>query len=159
MFASVGGFMKFVIIVLMLTQFAFGETIREKEIKDEMLSRVNTLILKAEEGKTAVKTGNVEPICKVINEFFKILPDHLLAIGTRMNLLNGKVMKMENETKTLLIYTHQKHNICDNDPKQLDLEELDKKFSKMGKMFKDQRRRIEKSDTNYNNIYNYYYEF
>jgi hypothetical protein len=150
-----------IFLLLLLSQFTFAQTLKEKKIKQEMLDRVETLIVKSQEARTALKTEDVVTACGRISDLFVILPDHLISIGTRMNLFDPDVIKMENETKMILIYIHQRKNICETGEtgENLDIGETDKKLRSMIKAFEKQRKRIKKSDTDYENTYNYYYEF
>lgn len=151
----------FILVLMLATQFSFAQTLREKKIKEEMLSRVDTLIAKTQEGREALDSEDVIKACDIIDELFKILPDHLVSIGTRMNLFDSKIIKMENETKMFLIDTHMRSNICSVGERgeNLDIGETDKQLKKMNKSFKKQKKTIKKKDTDYNNTYNYYYEF
>lgn len=147
--------------LLLLSQLALAESVRGKRIKEEMLTRVDNLILQIEESREALDRADVITACQKINDIFKIIPKHLVAIGTSMNLLDSKVIRMEQETKMFLIYMHQRSNICAQGEtgEYLDLEETDKKLKSMRKMLEKQRKLIRKRDTDYENTYHYYYEF
>jgi hypothetical protein len=151
----------FILLLLMIGQVASAQTLKEKKLKQEMLGRVDTLIEKSQQAREALKTEDVVLACKKINELFKILPDHLISIGTSMNLFDPKVIKMENETKMFLIDMHQRSNICamGETGENLDIGKTDKKFKEMIKAFGKQKKKIKKSDVDYENTYNYYYEF
>lgn len=156
--------MKFglMLVILLASQLSFSQTIREKKVKEEMLGRVDTLIQFVEEGQEALKKEEMSEVCGRIEDLFKLLPDHLVAIGTRMNLFDPKVIKMEHETKSTLIEMHQHKNICHSSNvvgENLDLKKTKKKFKEMLSMFEKQKKRIKKSDTGYENTYNYWYEF
>jgi hypothetical protein len=159
----VGGYMQLRLIILMLflSPFAFGQSLKDKRIKEEMLNRVDTLTEKVQITRDYLKQEDVVLACKTINEIFKILPDHLVSIGTRMNLFDPQVINMEHETKLFLIYVHQRSNICAQGEtgENLDISEVDKKFKSTKKIFEKQKKKIKKSDTTYENLYNYYYEF
>ena len=77
-----------------------------------MLKRVDSMVGKMGEGRQALERLDVELACKKINEIFKILPDHLMGIGTKMNMFDGKVQKIEKQSREMLIDFHQKSNIC-----------------------------------------------
>lgn len=156
--------MKFglMLVLLLVSQLSMADTIRGRQLKDEMVTRLDSLITKISDGRDALEQEDVAKTCEIINEVFKLLPDHLVSIGTRMNLLNSKVIRMEQETKMFLIYIHQRSNICasSNEPGiNLDLKETKKKLKNMSKMLVKQKKLIKKSSTEYNNTYNYYYEF
>jgi hypothetical protein len=159
----IGGFMPIRLIILMLfmSQLAFGQSLKEKRIKEEMLTRVDHLIEKVQQTRSYLKNEEVALSCKTINDIFKILPEHLMSIGTRMNLFDPQVINMEQETKMLLIYIHQRSNICNvgETGENLDIDETDKKMKSAKKMLDKQKKEIKKSDTNFENLYNYYYEF
>lgn len=155
--------MKFgLMLALFLTsQVTFAQSIKERKVKEEMLSRADSLITKIEEARASLEKEEVSAACDKIDEIFKLLPEHLIGIGTRMNLFDPAVIRMENESKMHLIYIHQRHNICNNGIRgeNLDLSETDKKLKSMKKAIEKQKKKIKKSDTDYENTYNYYYEF
>lgn len=158
-----GGIMKSAIIMAMLliTQITSAQTLREKKVKLEMLDRVDGLISKVVEARVALKKEDVVLACDKIDELFKILPDHLMAVGTNMDLFDPKIVKMENESKMFLIDVHMRSNICSRGERgeNLDIKETDKKLKKMKSALEKQKKRIKKEDTNYSNSYSYYYEF
>lgn len=126
-----------------------------------MLDRISNLIKIIDDTRSQLDRQDAENACLGINQLFTLIPDHLIAIGTRMNMLNSKILMMENETKLFLMYTHQRKNICSQGVggEYLDLGETRQKLKSMKKMLEKQSKLIKKSDTNYNNSYRYYYEF
>lgn len=148
-------------VLLLTSQMTSAQTLREKKVKEEMLSRADVLITKINEARISLDKEEVAAACDKIDEIFKLLPDHLVGIGTHMNLFDPAVIKMENESKMHLIYIHQRHNICNNGVRgeYLDMGETDKKLKSMKKAIEKQKKKIKKSDTDYENTYNYYYEF
>lgn len=147
--------------LLLASQVTFAQTLKEKRVKEEMLKRADSLITKIDEARASLNKEEVAAACDKIDEIFKILPDHLVGIGTNMNLFDPVVIRMENESKMHLIYIHQRHNICNNGIRgeYLDMGETDKKLKSMKKAIEKQKKKIKKSDTDYENTYNYYYEF
>jgi hypothetical protein len=150
-----------IVFTLLMSQFSFAETMKERRIKEEMLTRVDTLVIKVDEGREALAKEDVISACQKVEDLFGLLPKHLVSIGTKMNLFDKNVIKMERETKVFLIDMHMTSNICKSgkDAENLDMEKTDTKFKNMRKAFVKQKKRIQKSDTNYENVYNYYYEF
>lgn len=150
-----------ILVTLLMTQMVFAETLRDRKIKEEMLTRVDSLIQKVEAGQTGLKSEDMAKTCDSVDELFKALPDHLVAIGTKMDLLKGKIIKMENETKLFLIDMHMRSNICNVGERgeNLDIKETEKQFKKMLKGLKKQKKIISKSETNFENSYQYHYEF
>lgn len=155
--------MKFALMLVLLlsTQLGLSQTLREKRIKEEMLDRLDSLVFMIDESREALKREDVVTACHKINEIFRLLPDHLVAIGTRMNIFDSKVMRMENETKMFLIYIHQRKNICSfgETGENLDIGETSKKLKSMGKKLKKQKKKISRKETSFENSYHYYYEF
>jgi hypothetical protein len=155
--------MKFglMLTLLLASQITFAQTLKEKKVKEEMLLRADSLITKITEARVSLDKEEVVAACDKIDEIFKLLPDHLIGIGTHMNLFDPDVIKMENESKMHLIYIHQRHNICNNGQRgeSLDMGETDKKLKSMKKAIEKQKKKIKKADTDYENTYNYYYEF
>jgi predicted RNase H-like nuclease (RuvC/YqgF family) len=147
--------------MLLVSQLSFAESLKERKVKQEMLDRVDTLTTKLQEGENALDKEDVLAACKNIDEAFKIMPDHLVGIGTKMDLFNSKVIKMEKESKMHLIYLHTASNTCSREETgiNLDIEETQKKLKSMRKALVKQRKKIKKLDTGFANTYNYYYEF
>lgn len=147
--------------LLLVSQIGFAQTLKEKRIKSEMLDRVDSLIAKTVDARAALKKEDVVLACDKIDEMFKLLPDHLMAVGTNMDLFDAKIVKMENESKMFLIDIHMRSNTCAQGERgeNLDIKETDKKLKKMKSALEKQKKKIKKEDTNYNNSYSYYYEF
>ncbi len=150
-----------VLVMLLVSQLSLAQTLKEKKVKLEMLERTDALITKVKEAKIFLGNEDVAGTCEVINVIFKLYPDHLIAIGTKMNIFDGSIVRMENETKMSLIYFHQQSNVCSRGTggEYLDIGATKKKLKSIGKQLDKQRKKIKKSDTNYENTYNYYYEF
>ncbi len=149
------------LMLLLVSQLSFAETLKERKVKQEMLDRADVLIAKVSEAKLALDKEDVVLTCSKINEIFRLYPDHLIGIGTRMNIFDGTVIKMENATKMSLIYFHKQSNICARGEtgEHLDIGETKKRLKAIGKELEKQKKKIKKSDTDYENTYNYYYEF
>lgn len=147
--------------LLLTSQVTFAQSLKEKKVKEEMLLRTDSLMTKIDEARASLDKEEVASACDKIDEIFKLLPDHLVSIGTRMNLFDPAVIRMENESKMHLIWIHQRHNICNNGTRgeNLDIGDTDKKLKSMKKQLEKQKKKIKKSDTDYENTYNYYYEF
>ncbi len=150
-----------VLLLLLVSQLSFAQTLKEKKVKQEMLDRADVLIGKVSEARLALDKEDVVTTCERINELFKLYPDHLVGIGTRMNIFDGSIVKMENEAKMSLIYFHQQSNVCARGEtgEYLDIGETKKKLKSIRKELEKQKKKIKKSDTDYENTYNYYYEF
>jgi hypothetical protein len=154
--------MKFILMLMVvLAPYGYTQSLHDRKIKEEMLSRTDTLLLKIEEGQNALEREDVSLACKKINQIFNILPNHLISIGSRMNMFHTQVIKMENQTKSFLIYIHQQSNTCKmGEPGEyLNITEVHKRFHSAYKMLEKQRADIKKMDTDFENVYNYYYEF
>ena len=155
--------MKFglMLILVLASQVTFAQSIKEKKTKEEMLKRVDTLVLKIDETRGLLEKEEVAGACDRIDEIFALLPKHIMGVGTNMNLFDPKVIDMTQESKLHLIWIHQRHNICNNGVRgeDLDLSDTSKKLKSMKKQLEKQRKKISKSDTDYNNTYDYYYEF
>lgn len=142
-------------------QLSFAQSLKEKREKKEILDRLELIIGHVEKARAALDEEDVSSTCDHIQDIFKILPNHLVAIGTKMNFFDRKVIKMEEETRNFLIETHRKKLICSKGIKgeNLDLGETSSDLKKMQKSLKKQVKLIEKLDTDYQNNYNYWYEF
>ena len=129
--------MKFILMLMVvLAPYGYTQSLHDRKIKEEMLSRTDTLLLKIEEGQNALEREDVSLVCKKINQIFNILPNHLISIGSRMNMFHPQVIKMENQTKSFLIYIHQQSNICKmgETGEYLNITEVLKKFHSAHKM-------------------------
>ena len=151
----------FMLIVLLVSQFSYSKSLHEKKNKQEMIDRVQSIISNISGARLALEKEDPSKACESIYKIFQMYPDHLMGIGTRMNLLDRGVSKIENESKSQLIYFHQLSNTCDRGERgeHLDMESVDKNFKSIVKKLEKQKKKIQKSDTDYENIYNYYYEF
>jgi hypothetical protein len=148
------------LILLCMTQIALAKSLNDRRVKEEMLTRVETLIEKTDAARELVKTEDPVGAFKVIGEIFRIIPDHLLAVGTRMDMTDRRVIRMEQETKMILVYVHQQVNTCAQDNgDHLDLLESAKKLRSMRRAFNKQKRKIRRSEVDFQNTYNYSYEF
>ncbi|WP_408096156.1 hypothetical protein ACJVC5_14045 [Peredibacter sp. HCB2-198] len=155
--------MKFglLLICLLAGQMSFAQTMREKKIKEEMLSRVDALIEKAEATRTLLEKEDVVGACGKVQEMFEIYPEHLKAIGSHMDLFNSKNVTAKNQALEHLIFVHRQSLICKQgkDSEYVDLGKLDKKMKSMIKELKKHSKVIKKGDTNYENTFYYEYEF
>ncbi len=154
--------MKFALslVLLCMTQMALAKSLSDRRVKEEMLTRVDTLIEKSDATRDLVKNEDPAGACKVIGEIFRIIPEHLVAVGTRMDMTDRRIIRIEQETRMMLVYVHQQVNTCAQDNgDHLDLEESAKKFRSMRRAFAKQKRKIRRSDVDFQNTYNYNYEF
>ncbi len=148
------------LVLLFMTQLALAKSLNDRRVKEEMLTRVDTLIEKSNAARGLVKDEDPAGACKLIGEIFGILPAHLVAVGSRMDMTDRRVIRMEQETKMMLVYVHQQVNTCAQDNgDHLDLVESSKKLRSMRRAFTRQKRKIRRSDVNFQNVYNYSYEF
>lgn len=154
--------MLFTLMLVLSAQLSLAETIKSKKIKEEMLTRADTLIQKSDEGRELAKKEKMDEVCVVLNDIFDILPDQLISIGTHMDIGDSKIIKLERETRMYLMQVHYNSNLCKNDGNKgesLQIKDTEKLFKSMKKDFEKHKKRIKKSDTDFENSYNYYYEF
>jgi hypothetical protein len=150
-----------ILACLMLSNISLAQSLRDKRIKQEMLDRVDTLVTKINEVMSSLEREDPVMGCNTLSDIFKLVPDHLMGIGTRMNLFDPAVIKMEHESKLDLIEVHKLINICNNGVygENVDLKGTVKFLKSMKKRLAKQKKKISKKDTDYENTYNYYYEF
>lgn len=148
-------------ICLLAGQMSFAQTMREKKIKEEMLSRVDVLLEKVEATRSSLKKEDVVAACDKIQEMFEIYPEHLKAVGSHMDLFESKNVKTKNQALEHLIFVHRQSLICKQgkDCEHLDMGLVDKKMKSMKKELTKQRKIIKKADTNFQNTFYYEYEF
>ncbi len=148
------------LVLLCMTQIALAKSLNDRRVKEEMITRAETLVEKSNAAREFVKNEDPGNACKVIGELFRIIPEHLVAVGTRMDFSDRRVVRMEQETKMILVYVHQQVNTCAQDNgDHLNLEEASKKLRSMRRAFAKHKRKIRRSDVNFQNTYNYSYEF
>lgn len=155
--------MKFglMLALLLVGQIALAESIHDKKVKQEMLSRTDLLLTKVQDTRNALKVDDVVTACARIEDLFAIYPEHLKSIGTHMNLFNSKTIKAKNDSLAQLIYIHQQSLICKqgSECEHLDIDSVDKKMKEFKKSLAKQRKTIQKGDTDFDNSFYYEYEF
>jgi len=147
--------------ILVMSQAGFGQTIRDQKIKQEMLERVEKISKKVEETREELKAERVEVACANIKELFDIYPDHVLAIGMRMDLLSRPIDKIKHESLNQLIFFDRQHQICKKGTgcEWVDIKVLDKELKRIQKSLKKQTKLIKKKDTTRENHYRYEYNY
>ena len=158
-----------IILTLLLSQLASAQTLRDTRIKQEMLNRADLIITKVETIRDHLKAkknqmpseGNVELACETIEELFKIFPAHLKSIGVHMDLFSKKTVWMKNAALDQLIYINKQALICREGDKHeyVNPSEVRSEFGNILESLENQKKRIQKSDTDFDNIFHYEYEF
>lgn len=155
--------MKFSLILatFLMCQMSFAQSIREKKIKQEMLERTNSLILKIEIAREDLENEDVVNACKKIKELFVLYPDHLKDIGSHLDLDRNRTVRAKDQALSQLIFIHRQTLICDQgkDSEYVDPKKLGKQLKEIERSLKSQRRTIKGSDTDNENRFEYYYEF
>lgn len=155
--------MKFglMLVLLLVGQISFAETLHEKKIKEEMLTRADLMMSTVEDAREALKIEDAVLACEKLDELFKLYPEHIKDVGIHMNLFDKKTVEAKNHSLTHLMYIHQQTLICNQGDacEYLDLDKVDKQLKAIGKSLKKQRKTIQKGETDYNNTYYYEYEF
>lgn len=148
-------------LFLMIGTASAEESLRAQKIKQEMLERTDTLITFTSEGRDAIKKKDYVTACQKVNELFELYPDHLKAIGGHMNLFDSDIVKIKNEALDQLITFHKESLICADgtDHEYIRPKTLDETFKKTKKSLEKQKKRIKKSETDYENSFSYEYEF
>lgn len=149
------------IILLLVSQLSFAQSRKDIKTKEEILQRVDTLIKQLNEAEELLNRQDPEPACDSLESIFAILPEHLMAIGTKMSFFDGNVVRMEHETKMFLIYIHQQVNIANSGERgeNINMSKVSKQLKAMRKALEKQKKKIKKLDTSYSNQYSYRYEF
>jgi len=150
-----------ILATLLMCQLTYAQSAREKRIKAEMLDRTNLLIDKVEIARENLKNEDVINACKRIKELFAIYPDHLTGIGTHIDLDRNKTIRAKNEALNQLIFIHRQSLVCDqgNDGEYVDAKILRKELKGVEKSLRAQRETIERSRTDNENRFEYFYEF
>lgn len=146
---------------LLFSVSAFAQTKKEKQIKADMLSRLDKITSHLEIAKDSFSDEITDKGCAELKKAFALMPDHLKDIGTHMNLFQSKTIRSKNDALNQLIYLHRQTNICDQgkDQEYVDSGAVRKELKKILKSMKKQRKAIRKGDTGYENSFYYYYEF
>lgn len=149
------------ITALLFSVAAMAQTKKEKQIKENMLSRLDKITSSLELAKDSFSDEITDKGCAELKKAFALMPDHLKDIGTHMDLFQSKTIRSKNEALNQLIYLHRQTVVCDQgkDQENIDSGEVRKELKKILKSLKKQRKAIKKSDTNYENSFYYYYEF
>lgn len=147
--------------VLVFSMTAFGQTKKEKQVKANMLTRLDKITGHLEKAKESFSDEVTDIGCAELKKAFALMPDHLKDIGTHMDLFQSKTIKSKNEALNQLIYLHRQSNTCDQgkDQEYIDSEVMRKELKKILKSLQKQRKAIKKADTGYENSFYYYYEF
>lgn len=149
------------LLLLLVSQLSFAQSLKDKRTKEQILERVDEIILNLNEAQDFLKKEEVDKACDSIDKVFALMPEHLMSIGTKMNIFDGTVMKMEQETKLYLIYIHQQSNTCDFGERgeNINMSKVGKQLGVITKTLEKQKKKIKKLDTTYSNSYRYHYEF
>lgn len=150
----------FIFALLVSTQFAHSETIREERIKKEMIARVDLLSEKINLTKTHLKKKKVAEACAQIDEVFNLYPEHVKDIGSYMNLFKSKINKLKDESLAELITFHGLSNTCNrgSDAEYVDIKKFQKSLSKSLLKLERQKLVIENNKTNQDNSFYYQYD-
>lgn len=154
--------MKFVILFTLLfsTQLSLAETIREENIKKEMLKRVDVLTEKIQTAKTLLGKKKAVEACAVNEEIFKLYPEHVKDIGGYMNLFKSKVSKLKDSALSELIKFHGLSNTCHEgkDAEYVDIKKMQKSLSRALLSLEKHKEIIEFNKTNQDNTFYYEYD-
>jgi len=156
-------------LILLMSQLAMSQTMKEKRVKQEMLERVDLLIEKAESVKDLLEVNrketpsdeNVGAACRILKDLFEIYPEHVKAIGGHLDLFAARTVWLKNEALAQLITIHRQTLVCKQGKNQeyVDPSALHKEFENIVKSLEKQKKRISKSDASYENSFYYEYEF
>jgi hypothetical protein len=148
-------------LLILATQFSFADTIREENIRKDMVERVSLMMEKLTEVRKELKEKKVVEACLLIDDVFDLYPAHVKDVGSRMDLSKKRVNQTKNAALSQLIQIHRYSNICRKgagseyvDPKQ-----MRKEISKIVKSLKRQRYIIEANRVDLENYFSYEYEF
>lgn len=146
---------------LLMCQLSLAQTMREKELKREMLERVELLIEKVEATREDLRHEDVISACVKIKEMFAIYPKHVDALGKHLDIERGRSVRATNEALRQLIFMHRTSLTCEQgqNAEYLDIKVTAKKLKEIESSLKKQRKAIRKSDTDNENRFNYSYEF
>lgn len=153
--------LSFFIALLSLSSLTFADTIREKNIRKEMMDRVDVMIEKIEDARKDLKKEQVVEACARVNEVFELYPDHLTDVGTNMNLFVKKVDQTKDAALEQLIQMHQYSLLCarGENSEYVDPKAMRKELGKIKSSLKRQKKIIKKNDTDLENSFYYRYEF
>lgn len=147
--------------LIFATQYSFAETIREENIRKDMVERVNIMIEKLEQVKKDLKKKKVVEACLLVDDVFDLYPAHLKDVGSRMDLSKKRVYQTKDAALAQLIQIHQFSNTCrrGTGSEYVDPKKMRKDISKMAKSLKRQRYIIEANRVDLENYFSYEYEF
>lgn len=155
--------MKFGLLLsfMLMAQMSFAETIGAAKKREEMLKRVDSLSTQVLGMRADLKKSDAVAACEKLKSVFKVFPDHLTGMGSRMNGLDGKVNRSLNSNITYLITIHQQVNLCNDGTgcENIDPKVLDKKMKVLAKSLASDRKLIQKKSLDYSNDFTYKYDF
>lgn len=152
----------FIILGLIFAGSIGASTKNTEEVKQNMLNRLDEMVSIAITAKEDMDRKDLSSGCLRIGEMATLLPKHLKAIGTKMNLFDAAIIKMEQESRQYLgkiLFYQGQCNRSASLKSRFDFKDGSKTFSDIIKSLQKQKRRIRKSDTSYQNIYNYHIEY
>jgi hypothetical protein len=140
---------------------AFAITAHEKQIKEEMETRLELITQKVSSAEEHAKKEEAKEACDDIRELLKLYPDHLKAIGVHLNSYRTKVIVARDEVLQQLVFVHRQSVVCDQgeNGEYVDAKDLGKKLGKISKSLKKQKKLIEKEKADSENDFYYNYEF
>ena len=147
--------------LIFASQFSFAETLREENIRKDMVERVNVMMEKLNLARKELKEKKAIEACLLIDEVFDLYPAHLKDVGSRMDLSKKRVNQTKDAALAQLIQIHRYSNTCRKgvDSEYVDPKRMRKELGKIRKSLKRQRYIIEANRVDLENYFSYEYEF
>lgn len=149
------------LILILATQFSFADTIREENIRKDMVERVSLMMEKLNLVRKELKDKKAPEACLLIDEVFDLYPAHVKDVGSRMDLSKKRVNQTKVAALNQLIQIHRYSNTCRKGvgSEYVDIKKMRKEVSKIAKSLKRQRYIIESNRVDLENYFSYEYEF
>lgn len=153
--------MKLILLSLLFSLGAQAQTMDARRAKEEMLQRTHAMRVASDEGQELFRNIQLEEACKQVDIIFRVMPNHLSSIMSRMNIFDRKIQKLKAESLELLKEVHRLSNKCEMGEIEVSIDpDKARKFLKdFSKKIKKHEREIKRSSTDFNNTYYYQYEF
>lgn len=138
-----------------------AQTLREKRIKEEMLTRVDALTVKLNLVRKDLASESVADACTKLKEVFDLYPDHVKDVGVRLDAFDNKCAEIRNDALTELITLHREVVTCGRGRgnEYVDPDRLSDTLKDIVKSLKNQRKIIAKKSVEFQNNFHYDYEF
>ncbi len=148
------------ILALLVASVAQAETIREANIRKEMVERITKINVSLSLARTSLKKKEVVPACEKIKDSLTLSEDHLMDVGTRLDPINAKNTQMRQSSLQTVMVLHKMEAVCGKgkNSEYVDPKQFGKDLKAIVKDFKKQKKRVKKVNVGFDNDFDYDYK-